>query len=91
MGIQSETEDNFMALPQKVWVKPKKILGHDGIFFKWKLSTDKIYHCLEELRVAEAPCPAFYVLNYAVHPFQNRIRVPMVKIVQYLVKMIPYK
>ena len=76
------------ALLQKVWVEPKIILRHDGIFFKGKFAADEVNHGLEKLRVPESPCPAFYVLNDAVHSLKNGIRVVTVKVVQDFSEMI---
>ena len=71
-----------------MWVEPKIILRHDSVFFKGEFSADEVNHGLEELRVSESPCPAFYVLNYAVHSFKNGIRVLTVKVVQDFIEMI---
>ena len=71
-----------------MWVEPKIILRHDGIFFKWEFAADEVNHGLEKLRVPESPCPAFYVLDYAVHSLKNGIRVQIIKVVQDFSEMI---
>ena len=71
-----------------MWVEPKIILRHDGIFFKGKFAADEVNHGLEKLSVPESPCPAFYVLNDAVHSLKNGIRVVTVKVVQDFIGMV---
>lgn len=53
-----------------------------------QLTTVQVYHCFEVFVIPEPSCPAFDILDNAVHTFQDGICKAILEVIQYLIPVV---